>query len=158
MKNESITSKDKEEILRLVKQEWGSYDLVSKGKVYEAHQLPALITKHNDKVTGFLLYNIYDKECEIVAIKSVIEGKGVGSRLIERVKLIARKHNCKRLWVITTNDNIHAQKFYHNRGFRLCKVHEDSIEMSRKLKPQIPFTNEKGIKIKDEYEYELMEF
>ncbi len=63
---------------------------------------------------------------------------------------------CRRLWLITPNDNIFAQKFYEKRGYSVAAVHKDAIRLSRKLKPGIPLIGFGGTPIEDEIGYELI--
>ena len=48
---------------------------------------------------------------------------GTGTALIEAVERLAADAGCDRLWVITTNDNTDALRFYQRRGFRLAALH-----------------------------------
>jgi hypothetical protein len=59
------------------------------------------------------------------------------------------------LWVITTNDNVDALRFYQKKGFKLVAVHRNAIEQSRKLKPEIPSVGKNGIPLRDENELEM---
>jgi GNAT superfamily N-acetyltransferase len=71
---------------------------------------------------------------------------GVGTALLAAVERKAR-----RLWLLTTNDNVDALRFYQRRGFRLAELHPGGVEESRaRLKPEIPETGEYGIPIRDE--------
>lgn len=59
--------------------------------------------------------------------------------LIEAIGHLARRQGCTRLWVITTNDNVDALRFYQRRGFCLVRVHRGAVDRSRaSLKPEIP--------------------
>lgn len=107
------------------------------------------------KVAGFITYNIVEKSCEIVTINSYRERIGVGSALIEAVKQAALSEGCKRLWLITTNDNLHALRFYQKRGFELVAVYRNALAEARKLKPEIPLTGMDDIPLRDEIELEL---
>jgi RimJ/RimL family protein N-acetyltransferase len=79
----------------------------------------------------------------------------VGTALIEAVTEAAREAGCRRLWLITTNDNLHALRFYQRRGFRLAALHRDGITESRRQKPSIPLIGLDGIPIRDEIELEM---
>jgi hypothetical protein len=46
-------------------------------------------------------------------------------------------------------------RFYQKRGFTFAAVHRNSIEQSRRLKPEIPTAGNDGIPICDEIEFEL---
>src|SRR6266550_3872138 len=57
---------------------------------------------------GALTYHVDGRECEIVTINSLEEGVGVGSALLTAVRDKAKSLGCRRLWLITTNDNLNA--------------------------------------------------
>ena len=69
---------------------------------------------------------------------------------------VATASGCKQLWLITTNDNINALRFYQKRGFMLVAVHRNALELSRKLKPEIPMIGNDGIPLRDEIELEMI--
>jgi ribosomal protein S18 acetylase RimI-like enzyme len=93
--------------------------------------------------------------CEIMVLESLHEGIGVGTRLIGRVKGIAKAHGIKKVVVMTTNDNIRAIRFYQKRGFTLRELRPNMLETSRKIKPAIPLMGNEGIPIRDEIEFEI---
>ena len=84
---------------------------------------------------------------------------GVGSALIGAMEDTAIREGCRRLWLITTNDNLHAlgfyQSFYQKRGFTLAAVYSNALSMSRELKPGISMTGMNGIPLRDEIELEM---
>ncbi len=108
------------------------------------------------KPVGLITYQIIDQECEIITLDSFCEGLGIGSALIDTVLQVAVQTGCYRLWLITTNDNLSALRFYQKRGFHLAALHPNAIEHSRKLKPQIPQIGHDGIPIRDEIELEML--
>lgn len=134
---------------------WGAEDVVAHGAIYRPHELSGLVAYLNDEPVGIITYHIQDHACEIVTLNSFRENIGLGTLLLETVRRIAREHGCRRLWLITTNDNWHAQVFYRNRGFELVAVHENAVDYSRQLKPEIPLIGENGLPIKDEFEFEM---
>ena len=65
----------------------------------------------------------------------------------------ARRLGCTRLWVLTTNDNVDALRFYQRRGFRLSTLRPGAVDEARRnLKPQISETGDYGIRLRDEIE------
>ena len=86
---------------------------------------------------------------------SLVERSGVGSALLEAARQEATSLGCHRLWLITTNDNTDALRFYQKRGLRLVAIHVNALEQSRKLKPSISFIGRDGIPLRDEIELEL---
>ncbi|NLJ25121.1 MAG: GNAT family N-acetyltransferase, partial [Firmicutes bacterium] len=74
----------------------------------------------------------------------------------EHVKRVAADKGCKRVWVITTNDNVAAIRFYQLRGFSLVALYRNALEEARKLKPEIPLIGIDGIPVRDEVELEIL--
>jgi GNAT superfamily N-acetyltransferase len=107
-------------------------------------------------MVGLVTYNIEGESCEVVTIDSIRPSSGVGTALIEAVRDIAIKSRCERLWLITTNDNLNALRFYQKWGFVLVAVHRNALDVSRKLKPEIPLIGDDGIPLRDEIELEMM--
>jgi GNAT superfamily N-acetyltransferase len=99
-------------------------------------------------------YRLDDDQCELVSLNSLLEKHGIGSALVEAVREEAGAAGCRRLWLITTNDNLPAQAFYEKQGFALVQVHRHALTESRRLKPEIPLVGVNGLPIRDELEYE----
>lgn len=76
--------------------------------------------------------------------------------MVEAAKGWARQQGCERLWLVTTNDNVDALRFYQKRGFALVRLYRRAIENSRRLKPGIPLVGAYGIPIRDEIELEMV--
>ena len=92
----------------------------------------------------------------LVTLDALVEGAGVGTMLLDAAAEAARSAGCRRLWVITTNDNVHALRFYQRRGFALAALHRDAVTKARRLKPEISLVGEHGIPIRDELELERL--
>jgi ribosomal protein S18 acetylase RimI-like enzyme len=150
-----VQGSDRNWIEAFIKSHWGSEIVVAKGRVVRPAELDGFAAFKGEDPTGLLTYRIEDLDCEIVTIDSTIEGAGIGSALIEVVKKKAKANDCKRLWLITTNDNLSALGFYQKRAFRLIALYPNAIEASRRLKPQISMEGANGIPIRDELELEL---
>lgn len=149
-----INANDKEIVTQLIAENWGSSIIVSKGKVYDVSSLPGFIAESDGKITGLITYNVHGNDCEITTLDSYAENNGIASRLIEAVIKIARENNCYRIWLITTNDNTKAIRFYQKRGFTITAIHIDAIRKSREIKPQIPLFGFDDIPILHEIEFE----
>jgi len=147
---------DKSWVSSLLTEYWGSAKIVTRGKIFQADELPGFAAIQNDKPVGLITYRIEGNECEIGSINSLVEGIGIGPALIEAVKKAAILAKCRRLWAITTNDNTHALHFWQKQGFVLVAVYPNAIEKSRKLKPEIPLIGNDGIPIRDEIELEML--
>lgn len=130
--------------------------VVSRGQIHVLRDLPGYIAENQEGIQGVLFYHIVNVDCEIVVLESNIENMGIGSKLIEMVKEKALALHCKRIWLITTNDNIRAIRFYQRRGFDMKCLHYNAVEAARLIKPAIPLIGEDGIPIRHEIEFELI--
>jgi GNAT superfamily N-acetyltransferase len=151
-----IGEDDRAWVEQLVQTHWGSDYVVAHGMVYEVRTLPGLVAWMQGERMGLLTYHVEDGECEIVTLDSLQPSSGVGTALIDAIKALALHENYKRLWLITTNDNLHALRFYQRRGLVLVAVHRNAIAQSRKLKPQIPELGLDNIPLRDEIELEFI--
>ena len=79
----------------------------------------------------------------------------MGAKLIQAILKLAADNNYRRVWLITTNDNIGALRFYQKLGFVLSALYPNAIEKSRTIKPEIALVGENGIPIRDEIELEF---
>jgi ribosomal protein S18 acetylase RimI-like enzyme len=149
-----VAEADREWIGDLLTAWWGSPRIVTRGRVHDAIVLPGFVARLDGERAGLVTYDITGGSCELVTLNSTREGQGVGSALIEAVIAAAREARCARLWLITTNDNLAALRFYQKRGFHLVAVHCGALEASRRLKPEIPLTGMDGIPLRDEIELE----
>ncbi len=138
-----------------IKSHWGSEIVVAKGRVTRPAELDGFAALQGEKPIGLLTYRTEGPDCEIVTLDSTVQGKGIGTILIDAVKQKAKVNGCRRLWLITTNDNLNALGFYQKKGFRLVALYPNALEASRKLKPEISLKASNGVPIRDELELEL---
>ena len=151
-----IRENDRQVINNILIDEWESTNITIRGSVVDGTKLKGFIAKTNDKIVGLVTYLIEDGECEICTLNSFVENKGIGSSLIEKVKIVAKENNCSRLKLVTTNDNIRGIEFYQRRGFVFANLYKDSISKARFLKPEIPMFADNGLPIRDEIEFEII--
>jgi ribosomal protein S18 acetylase RimI-like enzyme len=135
---------------------WGATVIVSRGRLHDAADLPALVAEREGQRLGLATYRIEGDEIEMVTIDALIQGHRVGTALLEAVTAVGRDAGCRRLWLITTNDNLDALRFYQRRGLRLVAIHRDAVDRARRIKPQIPHSGAYTIAIHDEIELELL--
>ncbi|HET6453154.1 MAG TPA: GNAT family N-acetyltransferase [Armatimonadota bacterium] len=150
-----FTEKHRPWARELLTENWASPRIVTRGKVHQADELPGLMAVKDEEPVGLLTYAIENGQCEIVSLNSLAEGRGIGTALVHEVCSIARSHGCSRVWLITTNDNTKALRFYQRLGMVIAAVYPNAIAESRKLKPEIPEVGIDGIPIRDEIELEL---
>jgi ribosomal protein S18 acetylase RimI-like enzyme len=124
-------------------------------QLVDARRQPAFIAEDDGELAGVLTYIVADTDCEILTLHAVQSWQGIGTMLLREVEQIAAEQGCTRLWLITTNDNVDALRFYQRRGFRLARLHPGAVDASRlRIKPGIPEIGEYGIPIRDEIELE----
>ena len=135
---------------------WGGEEMITRGNVYHPEQLDGFVVEDENAWVGLVTFFIKDAECEVTSLDSLREGKGIGTQLIDKAIEEARARNCKRLFLITTNDNLHALGFYQKRGFEIVTVYRGAVNESRKRKLGIPLVGMNGIPLRDEIELEMM--
>lgn len=134
----------------------GADFIVTRGrKVYPA-DLPGYYaeTTAGERI-GFLGYEVIDGDCEVVTLDASLKFGGVGTALMNALIDEARAQGWRKIWLITTNDNLEALRFYQRRGFVIRAVHVNAVENSRTQKPTIPLVGNFGIRIRDEIELEF---
>ncbi|MEV5709042.1 GNAT family N-acetyltransferase [Actinoallomurus sp. NPDC052274] len=139
----------------LFTERWGGVVSVSRGVAHDTTALPGFVAHLDGVRAGVVTYRPDGRECELVTLDSVRQGTGVGTALVDAVAAAARAADAVRLWLVTTNDNLRALRFYQRYGFDLAVLHRDAVARSRALKPSIPATGLDGIPIRHELELEL---
>ncbi len=149
-----IERQDRSLISDVVRSLWGNSVIIVHGDLFNTNNLEGLKAILDERLVGFLHYQVRGEECEILTLASLQEGMGIGSGLMEAVENLARKQGCRLLSLITTNDNLHALGFYQRRGFHLVALYVGQVTISRKLKPSIPEIGEHRIPLRDELRLE----
>lgn len=151
-----IDSSDQDWAEKVISQFWGSKLVVAHGVKYFPSRLPGLVACHGKVKVGLLTYHLGDSDCEIVTLNSLQPNLGIGTALLKAVGKVASQSGVRRLWLVTTNDNLPALRFYQKRGFKLVAVHCNALEKSRQLKPSLPLNGLDGIPLRDEIELEMV--
>jgi GNAT superfamily N-acetyltransferase len=149
-------AEDRDWIARQLRSSWGSTTIVSRGVAVDASGLPAYLACEGGELVGLVTYRVDGAECELVTLDALVRWRGIGSALLAAVIDEARACGCARIWLITSNDNLDAIRFYQRRGMRLVAVHSGAIDAARSLKPAIPLVGDHGIPVHDELEFELV--
>ncbi|NLE52659.1 MAG: GNAT family N-acetyltransferase [Chloroflexi bacterium] len=138
----------------LIANHWGGMTMVSRGVLYDMRKFPGLVAWLDGERAGLLTYRIDGAVCEVMSLNSVVSGVGAGSALLRAVEDVARAAGCERVFLLTTNDNLHALRFYQRQGYRLADLRPGAIDEARRLKPSIPEIGMDGIPLRDELELE----
>jgi uncharacterized protein YhfF/GNAT superfamily N-acetyltransferase len=125
-------------------------------EVVDARRHPALIAERQGSLAGVATWIHTTEGVEVLTLHAGRQWQGAGSALIAAARTLARAAGSTRVWLITTNDNLDALRFYQRRGFRLVGVDAGAVDRSRSaLKPGIPAEGLYGIRIRDELELEM---
>ncbi len=149
------TPDDADYVRRILVDSWESTKLARLGELIDAAECPALIAETDGEAVGLLTYHVDGRGLEVVSIDSQYTGTGVATGLLAAAAEAGRQEGAARLWLITTNDNTGALRFYQRRGLDLVALYRDAVAVSRTLKPQIPDRGAHGIPIRHELELEL---
>jgi N-acetylglutamate synthase-like GNAT family acetyltransferase len=150
-----VNSDDGDWIAQFITERWGAEFIAAHYDVFHCRDLPGFVAIEQEKKVGLLTYKIVAGDCEIVSLDSLRPCNGIGTGLIDAAKAAAVESGCRRLWLVTTNDNMNALRFYQKRGFSMVKINRNALEFARKLKP-VPLVGADGIPLRDEIELEMM--
>ena len=134
----------------------GAARVARRGSIEYPVDHPALLAEDGERLLGVLTYIAGGARWEVLTLHADEARHGVGSALVAEVRRLAAAAGATSLWLITTNDNVDALRFYQRRGFRLAALHRGAVDASReRLKPEIPELGDHGIPLRDELELEL---
>jgi len=150
-----LTKDDLPRLRQFWVENWGGEEMITRGIVYRPEQLEGFNLEEDQEWVGLLTFVVKDGECEVTSLDSLREGRGIGSGLIDQAIEEARTQGCKRLFLITTNDNLNALGFYQKRGFEIAAIYRGAVNESRKRKPGIPLVGYNNIPLRDEIELEI---
>jgi ribosomal protein S18 acetylase RimI-like enzyme len=118
------------------------------GSVIDPLACPGLVAERNGEPVGIVAYEADGDDVEVVYIEVTAKHQGVGTRLLDAVEA---RTEAQRLWLVTTNDNLDALRFYQRRGFRITGVRPGAADEARRtLKPAMSELGHFGIPIRDE--------
>jgi ribosomal protein S18 acetylase RimI-like enzyme len=146
---------DREWSAELLVGHFGSTRVVRLGVALDAAELPGLVCEQDGQPVGLLTYAIDGTALEVVTIGAMQRHRGVGTALLHSAVDLAGQSGCERVWLITTNDNLDALRFYQRRGFRIVAVHRGGADRARVVKPSMSLLGAYDIPMRDELELEL---
>jgi ribosomal protein S18 acetylase RimI-like enzyme len=150
-----IIEDDADIVRAMLTDAWGSAKVAGHGVLYDASALPGLIGYLAGQPAGLLTYHVDGDSWEIVTLSASVRERGIGTALVRAVEQMVRRDGARRLWLITTNHNTVALRFYQRLGFDLVALHRDGVTRARaELKPEIPLEVD-GIPLRHELELEM---
>lgn len=155
MKYIPINKQNRQQVTNFIAERWLSTDMIIRGTRIDMTKVDGIGVWDKARLVGLLTYTIRGETCEIISLDSLTAGKGIGTNLINQSIQIANKNKCRKIIVVTTNDNIEAIRFYQKRGFDMARFYANALDVSRMMKPEIPLKGENGIPMRHEIEFEM---
>lgn len=150
-----VGGQNRQQVNRFLEEHWFSTDMIVRGTRIDMTKAQGILARDGGGIAGLLTYAVRGGVCEILSLDSLRPGAGIGTSLVGRAVEIARRGRCEKVIVVTTNDNINAIRFYQKRGFDMARLYRNALDVSRKMKPEIPLIGENGIPLKHEIEFEM---
>lgn len=125
-----------------------------RGELIDVLALPGFVAERDGRPVGLLTFRRDGRDCELGLVIAIEPHRGIGTALLEALR--AEVADCERIWLVTTNDNLEALRFYQRRGFALSALRAGAVDDARtRLKPEIPPVGQFGVPLRDELELEL---
>ena len=152
----SLTADDSAWEEAALRRAWRGTEVARKGELINALELDGFAALDDLQPVGLLTYAVVGDELEVVTLQAEREGEGIGQALMDAARDRAEKLGLRRMWLVTTNNNVRAIRFYLRWGMDLAALHRDAVARSRLVKPSIPLTDVDGVAIRHELEFELV--
>jgi len=133
-----------------------------RGELVDVLAGPGLVAVAGGRSAGLATWSAADEstsglgegvELRALVVSPQARGRGIARRLLEATHDRLRAEGHRRLWVVTTNDNLAALALYQKLGYRLSVLRSGAVEeLRRTIKPSITETGADGIPIRDELE------
>jgi ribosomal protein S18 acetylase RimI-like enzyme len=137
----------------LIGADFGGRLQARRGELVDVLSCAGIVAGTPDGSAGLLTFRLDGDDAEIVYIETTTKFAGVGTALLDAFLKLA---GGRRVWLVTTNDNVDALRFYQRRGFRIGAVRLGAVDDARaRLKPAISPNGSYGIPIRDEIELTL---
>lgn len=154
MTYEKVTDHNRERVTAFIQQHWYTTTMVVRGKAVDMTRVEGYLCQENHAILGLVTFLARGAALEIVSLNSMVGNRGIGGKLVSLVVEEARARGCHKVVLVATNDNINAIRFYQKQGFDMARLHRNALDLSRKLKPEIPLIGENGIPMRHEIEFE----
>ena len=92
-----------------------------------------------EKIVGLLRGHILDrydgKGAEMflneIDVSPAFQKKGIATKMVEQMKVIARDNSCSETWVLTNKSNTGAMKLYEATGYQ--PINTDDVMLNQKI-------------------------
>lgn len=144
---------DRDWQLTLLESEWGSTMVARLGALVDASALEGFVAEVAGRRCGLITLRRDGDDLEVVTLNALVRRVGIGTALMDSGANVATAAGAQRLWLITTNANTAALRFYQRWGMDLARLHRDGVVRSRMVKPSIPLVQD-GVALRHELELE----
>ena len=151
-----LTADDVPALRQFWAEQWSGEFIVTHDVIHQPEDVEGFAVEEDGSWLGLITFKVTNNECEVVSLDGLRQGEGIGTMLLRRVVEEAKNRDCRRVFLITTNDNLYALGFYQRRDFELVAVHRGAVNETRKLKSAIPVIGQNHIPLRDEIELEFM--
>lgn len=126
-----------------------------RGEMIDCIGLDGFVLIENNEIIGLGTYKFYENNiCEIVSLDSKRENMGIGTAILKDIENVAIANNCRKMRLVTSNDNLRAFQFYQKRKYRLSKIYSGAMDLVRQQKTNVPKIGDNGIPLLDEIEFQ----
>ena len=153
---EKISNETRDLVNKFLVDNWYSTDMSIRGKIIDGTKLAGFLLQEDNKIIGLITYTFFEDICEITSLDSKKENIGIGTALLKEVEKVAIDNGCKKMRLVTTNDNMRALQFYQKRGYFLTKLYPNAMDEVRRVKPNVPELGDNDIPLRDEIELEKL--
>jgi len=91
------------------------------------------IAKVDKEIVGYIIFNIKEKEnpsmryrkqlnIDAICVDEKYRGKGIGTKILENIKEIAKTRGCTDLYLTVNQENENAIKVYEKFGFKVKNI------------------------------------
>lgn len=134
---------------------WGGF-VVSVRRSHRPADVEGLLARDGERTTGLVTWVAGGAEAEVVTLDAFPPGQGTGALLLDAAEDRLRRRGVERVWLLTTEDNLRAVRFYRRQGYRLVAVHRDAMDRVRAEKPFLGRAGQDGGPLRDLWELEKL--
>lgn len=91
------------------------------------------VAKLQNEIVGYIIFNIKEKEnpsmryrkqlnIDAICVDKKYRGKGIGTKILESIKEIAKSKGCTDLYLTVNQENENAIKMYEKFGFKVKNI------------------------------------
>ncbi|MEN5082755.1 GNAT family N-acetyltransferase [Bosea sp. TWI1241] len=147
---------DKDAFLAVMMRQWGSHRMMIGLRLYDCAELPLLgLFSAEGRLLAAASWSPDGEIAVLCALHALTEGQGAAVRLLEQVKIAARRSGARKLRAMLTNDNMPGLAFYQKQGFRFSALYVEAIDTYRSVIPTIIKTGYQDIPVRDALELEI---